>query len=188
MKTKIQYPAHVFVYGSLMSQKSLWRTLPEKLPVERGMLIGYERIVSALTGSNYVYMNLRQNPRKHVMGNIISVNEAEMKELIKREQGGWLRHLYKFLRISSGYEMLDITTSVTRIGAHRVYTFIAPSHPYYREYRTTRSYLNTCLDGVPEQKRAQWLTDTLLPGEIVEDADAPLYGVVDTGITKTKIC
>lgn len=173
--------AYVFVYGSLMSLKSLRRTLPEKNFAGPATVYGYRRATSKLSGSNILFMNLVPSKGSSVKGKLVEVSGKELEEIRMREQGSLF--VYKFLKffgLQRGYKMVKIKDT-------RIIIFIAPSHRHFKDYGVLRSYLDTCLDGVKKKERKKWLAETELGGFIIEDAKAPRYGVEDTNKTKTKI-
>lgn len=181
---------YVFVYGSLLSLKSLQRTLPEKEHHSTALLNGYRRITSKLSSNGTVlFMNLIGQQFSSVKGKLVEVSPTEFEEITRREQEHWLyRTVLRLFRLWNGYDIVDVTEAIEPTPDGVVVAFIAPSNPNYRDYMVLRSYLNTCLDGVPEDEQEAYIEETLLGGAIIEDMDAPLYGTIEnTKITKTKI-
>lgn len=187
---------YVFAYGSLMNQKSLWQTLPEKEYAADAVLGGYRLATSKLSAKGFLFMNLiHASPESDVTGKLIEVGPREYEEIRMREQGPkWIYRLLKFLHLSDGYDAVEITSLdifpteyIDGLADGKIIAFIAPSHPYFREYRVLRSYLVTCLQGVKTDLRAKWLEKVELGGEIIEDMKNPLYGIKNKSITKTKV-
>jgi hypothetical protein len=150
---------YVFGYGSLMNARSLGLTIPGSRPTRRAVLQGYVRKCNFLNGAN-AYLNIALQEHALVRGTLIPVNKEELEALKLRE---------------FGYACVDVTSRIEEApqDGEPIYAFIAPDVAC--EVPVPRSYLLTCLGGVPEEERATWLEETIIPYGIFEDSQTPLY-------------
>lgn len=148
---------YIFGYGSLMNPTSLARTLPGVRRTRPATLPGYRRICNAPV-NGYAYLNIASDPTSAVSGVLIPIDTRELELLKTREPG---------------YVCTDVTVAVG-VEQGTVYTFIAPSVDY-PGLQVPRSYLATCLAGVPKEAQTQWLQETSMPYGIYEDMEQPVY-------------
>lgn len=149
---------YVFGYGSLMNPKSVARTIPGEREMVRTRLKGYQRRMNVPYGQ-YLYLNIAPREDIDVVGTVIPVTPEELEMLKVRE---------------SGYDCVDVTDLLEDEFDGIVYSFIAPDIPV-AELKVPRSYILTCLDGIPAHEREQWLAETILENEIEEDVSSPVY-------------
>ncbi len=149
---------YVFGYGSLMNPKSLARTIPGEREIFRTRIKDYQRRMNVPYGE-YLYLNIAPRENIEVSGVVIPVTSDELEMLKIREVG---------------YDCVDVTDRLTDSFDGVVYAFIAPD-VFISTLKVPRSYLLTCLGGVPEQERETWLAETILENEIEEDVFAPVY-------------
>ena len=149
---------YVFGYGSLMNPHSLAQTLPAKRHARTATLSGYKRKVNAPVG-DYLYMNIVRSDESQIEGVLIEVSREELAELQKREVG---------------YDRVDVTNHLSVSVDGRVFAFIAPDR-HFHDKKILRSYLHTCMLGVPHDRREQWLKETEIYNPIHEDLDLPVY-------------
>ena len=154
---------YVFGYGSLMNPHSLARTLPTKRHAHTATLSGYKRKVNAPVG-DYLYMNIVESDDAVIEGVLIEVSKEELTKLEEREVG---------------YDRYDVTNRLNISVNGRVFAFIAPDQ-HHADKKILRSYLHTCLLGVPHERRDQWLQETEIYNPIHEDLDHPAYGNAST--------
>ena len=72
------------------------------------------------------------------------------------------------------YECVDVSDMLDEPVEGVVYSFIAPDVAY-PGLKIPRSYIMTCLGGVPEDFHESWLEETIIENEIEEDVERPLY-------------
>jgi|SRR6185312_2596183 len=149
---------YVFGYGSLMNPKSLALTVPGEKAMMRTRLKGYQRRLNAASGG-HLYMNIAPRSSMGVSGVLIPVTPEEFESIKKREVA---------------YECIDVTEQITDRVDGQVYAFIAPDIQV-PDLTVPRSYLLTCLEGVAQSERDQWLSETILENEIEEDLLSPVY-------------
>ncbi len=108
-----------------------------------------------------MYLTLRQMQGMAVEGTLIDVDPIGFAILTRYEPG---------------YELVDITRSMADYPADapRVYCYIGDSlneiPPETRKIR--RTYLDTCLGGVPPKRHSRWLEETHIPeGVIIAEED-----------------
>ena len=154
---------YVFGYGSLMNPYSLARTLPAKRHAHTATLSGYRRKMNAPVG-DYLYMNIVESDDAQIEGVLIEVSKKELAKLEKREVG---------------YDQFDVTDRLSIPIDGRVFAFIAPDR-HFHDKKILRSYLHTCLLGVPHHRRDQWLQETEIYNPIHEDLDHPAYNNAST--------
>lgn len=77
---------HVVGYGSLMSHKSLRKTISDKhfKPV---IVNGYKRIFDLAVSKKSDVLNLKRSPNSKFNGLMFKVNDKELKKIQKRENG-----------------------------------------------------------------------------------------------------
>lgn len=149
---------YVFGYGSLMNPKSLQMTIPGGRVERFSVLKGYRRKFNFLAGE-YLYLNIVPEKKSSIIGAIIPVSEKELEMLKEREQG---------------YTCVDVTKNIEGATGGIVCVFIAPDiNPLGK--KILRSYIETCLRGVPEKNRAVWLQESILPGPVEDDLALPKY-------------
>ena len=139
---------YIFGYGSLMNPESLAVTSTTAKIIARVKLNGYQRKVNAMSDAYpEVAMNIVPSAAYTVEGVLIEFPEADMPQLQTRE---------------TGYRMVDVTKSMQDTFDQAVYTFIAPNRSEYAGKVVHQAYINTCLGGVPEDDREQWLLETIV--------------------------
>ncbi len=151
---------YVFGYGSLMNLQSLKKTLPGKTIAQRAHLIGYRRKFSVLIPQkNCLALNIIPEKDSVVEGVLIQISDVDLGYLKKRE---------------IGYICTDVTVDIREYVDGRVFTFIAPEreHP---DAKILKSYLETCLGGVPADMRDQWLKETIVVNPVEDDTEEPKY-------------
>lgn len=148
----------IFGYGSLLNLQNIRTRLLAKtrFEVQSGELTGYQRTFSKW-GRGHVYLTLRRmmgNVR--VEGTLIDVDPIGFAILTRHEPG---------------YELVDVTSLMLEYPSDspRVYCYIAESLKEIPQeiVKIRRSYLNTCLGGVPPEKHEQWLHETHIPDGVV---------------------
>ena len=141
----------IFGYGSLLNEKTIQRRLPGQKIVSRATLGGYQRTFRKL-GNDHVYLTLRRRTNSTVIGTLIDVSPPELAILTCSEPG------YTLADITD--DMLDNTST-----SPRVYCFIAPPVEIVPDHLKSirRSYLKTCLDGLPEEERERWFKEIEIP-------------------------
>ncbi len=154
---------YVFGYGSLMNLHSLWRTLPNKQHVHVATLSGFRRKVNAPVG-DYLYLNLVECHESKTNGVLIEVTDAELALLDAREIG--YNHVDVTERVSILVDAADDTP--TDLADVRIFAFIAPDQ-HHPDKHILRSYLHTCIQGVPDEHRDQWLLDTEICNTVLDD-------------------
>ncbi len=164
-----QSTTYIFGYGSLMNPHSLARTLPTKRHAHEALLDGYKRKVNAPVG-NYVYMNIVESSGSQIEGVLIAVSSDELALLEEREVGYEKVDVTDRVRVSTSTPS-STTSDLLNAG---VFAFIAPDR-HHADKKVLRSYLHTCALGVANERRAQWLAETEIHNDIVEDLDHPLY-------------
>src|SRR3989344_765344 len=151
---------YVFGYGSLMNIQSLQRTLPRKTIARRAHLVGYRRKFGVyMPQAKCLALNIIPEKDSVVEGVFIEVSDADIEYLKKRE---------------IGYNCTDVTDNIRENVDGHVFTFIAPDrdHP---DAKIFKSYLETCLGGVPTEMRDQWLKETIIINQIEDDTAEPKY-------------
>ena len=149
---------YIFGYGSIMNRTSLARTLPGKRVIQSATLFGYQRKVNAPV-NGYLYMNLVKNEEMSVDGALVPVTDTELGLMKPREPG---------------YKMMDVSEQINIPIDAPVITFMAPDKKY-PEMQIPRSYLETCMRDMPTSKRDNWLAETIIENEILEDLEYPVY-------------
>jgi len=147
---------YLFAYGSLMNPRSVAKTLSGERVTQRATLRGYRRKMNA-PFDGYAYLNIVPDTASSVSGVLIPMTEAELELFSSREEG---------------YEKVDVTEMLSSRTEGEALAFIAPDIEC--RFKVPRSYLMTCMSGVPETERAQWLAETIM-NDIEEDADNPIY-------------
>ena len=153
---------YVFGYGSLMYPRSLQKTLPGKTIERRVRLRGYRRKFN-IPVEGYLYFNIVPEKKSAVEGVLIRVSNEELNKLKKRE---------------TGYECVDVSARIADPVEGRVYVFIAPNKDY-PTMKILKSYINTCLDEVPEEERERWIKETIIRNKIEDDTKKPRYRNAD---------
>lgn len=152
----------IFGYGSLLNLQNIRTRLSGKarFVLQSGELTGYQRTFSKW-GRGHVYLTLRQMGEMSVEGVLIDVNPIGFAILTRYEPG---------------YELVDVTRSMVDYPSDspRVYCYIGEAlkeiPPEIAKIR--RSYLDTCLGGVPSEKHDQWLKETHIPeGVVIAEED-----------------
>jgi hypothetical protein len=137
----------IFGYGSLLNPKSVWKTAPQAKVLGWATLRGYQRKTNAICERfPDVAMNIVENDKMSIEGILLEINEDDMPAVLDRE---------------TGYEMVEVTDQINPDTDSTVYTFVAPDVHHCSDKKMCKDYLDICLDGVPEEKRAQWLADTI---------------------------
>lgn len=152
---------YVFGYGSLMNPRSRQKTIPGALATTEATLRGYRRKFN-IPVDGYLYVNIVPDMSGSVEGVCIQVSEDELNRLKQRERG---------------YACIDVTENITGDVTGRVYAFIAPDKNFPK-MKILQSYIDTCLIGIPEEKRRQWLEETIIENKIEDDRDNPKYANV----------
>ena len=141
-----------------MNPKSLELTIPGEREMLSSSLPGYRRRMNK-SYENHLYLNIVPREDSYVEGVLVPVTESELELLKVRE---------------IGYECVDVTANIVEPVDGAVYAFIAPD-AIYPELKIPRSYIDTCLSAVPEDKREKWLLETIIENEIEEDLRDPKY-------------
>jgi len=144
-----------------MNPRSVAKTLPGERAAFPATLKGYRRKTNA-PFDGYAYMNIVEDAEASVEGIIIPLTLAELAILEKREEG---------------YEQVDVTGQIDASVTGKVFAFIMPNAAD-SGLKVPRSYLLTCLQGVSENKRDRWISETLIPEGIEEDLENPVYPYV----------
>ncbi len=151
---------HIFGYGSLLNPVSRAKTFEEKDIIEGVILHGYQRIANAArTCDEYIALNIQENSESEVMGVLVTVPIEHLDELKKREEG---------------YDMVEITHSISVQVAGPVYTFIMQENIDCTGKHIPQSYLETCLGGVHPDHRDRWLSETIIEYPTIDDREKPL--------------
>jgi gamma-glutamylcyclotransferase (GGCT)/AIG2-like uncharacterized protein YtfP len=150
----------IFAYGSLMNPRSLHKVVPGERAFTPATLRNYRRKCNAADeGRPYLAMNIVFAEGYSVEGYVLDFYEHEFSAILERERG---------------YAQVNVAHLLTQKSKVSVYAFVAPDKP-----QTTgivpRSYLLTCMMGIPREKRENWLADTLIECDILEDLDTPVY-------------
>lgn len=153
----------VFGYGSLMSVRNLQQRLEKKITrsvFRLGKLKGWQRSFSK-GGRDHVYLTLRKVAGIVTDGVLIDVTPPELAVLARHE---------------SGYALLDVTEGMVDYAPTDppVYCFIAEPLEVIPEKisKIRRSYINTCLEGVPLADHKKWLAESCIPeGVIIAEED-----------------
>lgn len=148
----------IFGYGSLMNPKSLARTLPGPRRTLPRTLRDFQRIANVPV-SGYAYLNVAEAPGRAVAGICIAISQKEWAALMEREPG---------------YDAVDVSALLDAPVEGRAFAFMARQGTR-SDLPVPRSYLETCLRGVPEERRMQWMEETVIPNGIVEDLASPVY-------------
>lgn len=152
---------YVFSYGSLMNPKSRTKTIPNALATTEATLRNYRRKFN-IPVDGYLYLNIVPDTSGSVEGVCIQVSDEELGRLKQRERG---------------YACVDVTENITGDITGKVYTFIAPDKNFPGT-KILQSYIDTCLASMSEEKRKQWLEETIIENEIEDDRDNPKYANV----------
>lgn len=153
---------YIFGYGSLMNSRSLQKTLSGKTIEKRACLRDYRRKFN-IPVNGYLYLNIILEAEAVTCGVLINVSQKELEQLKMREVG---------------YRCLDVSNNVLEEVDGRVFAFVAPDNGY-PDLKILQSYINTCLQGVPEDEREKWLEETVIGNEIEDDTAAPKYKNID---------
>ena len=153
---------YVFGYGSLMNPRSLQRTLPGKIIEGKAVLMGYRRKFNVPV-ERHLYLNIIQEQGSSVKGVLVCVLDVELEELKRRE---------------IGYQCVDVTESIKERINGLIFAFIAPDKSY-PEMTILQSYINTCLGGVQEEEKIEWIKETVIENKIEDDVEAPKYRNID---------
>ena len=145
----------VFAFGSLMSPASL-RTTSQAAHIHgRDRLRGYQRKCNAVHKDfPDAAMNIVPNAAFSVSGVVVEFPQSDIPALYKRE---------------TGYEACDVTAALEQDYTSPVFAFMAPDALVTETDYVRRSYLDTCLDGVPDEEREQWLLETVVECQIRDD-------------------
>ena len=153
--------AYIFGYGSLLNPISRAKTYSAEDVIEPVTLSGYQRILNACPESYPdIGMNLVENPDMSVVGVITRVSQEELPILRERE---------------FGYDEVEVTNQVSILLDGPVYTFIS-SLTDIGDRKAFQTYLDTCLGGVAPEQREQWLLETIIECDILDDRTNPQYG------------
>jgi len=150
---------YMFGYGSIMNQTSLGKTLADPSQAIKATLQGYKRKCNA-PYNGYLYMNIIPQTDSAIEGVLVPVSDDELEQMKAREVG---------------YEAVDVTAAISPTQTQSVVAFVAPDKTFDMTYQIPRSYLSTCTRDMTEADRAQWITDTIIENEIIEDLDDPVY-------------
>lgn len=151
----------IFSYGSLVNEESLRQTSENAKMLGPATLCGHQRKFNAMSDAfPDVALNVIPCDGSEVQGVVIDFPEEEMDALRRRE---------------TGYELVDVTHLVKPQYTSKVYCFIAPNISDYRDKKIYRSYLNTCLAAYSIEEQKEWLEETIIDCEILEDTDNPQY-------------
>lgn len=153
---------YIFGYGSLMNPRSLQKTLPGKTIGKRVCLRGYRRKFN-IPVNGYLYLNIIPETGAVTCGVVVAVSDSDLEQLKAREVG---------------YRCFDVSNNIIDEVDGRVFAFIAPDNGY-PDLKILQSYINTCLQGVPENEREKWLGETIIDNEIEDDTLEPKYQNVD---------
>ena len=152
---------YIFSYGSLLDPQSRHKTVPESQLIDkRAVLNGYERIMNiSAEGHPYVYMNIQKAPNKDVAGVIFAVTDNELESLDSREHAYIRTEISSFLEKSYG---------------QNVFAYIAEGQDV-ADKQVLQSYVDTCLRGVPALQHEQWIKETIILSEILDDSQDIQY-------------
>jgi hypothetical protein len=142
----------IVTYGSLQNKASLEATLSR--PVSYGVITieGYQKIFNAPFG-DYAFLNLQKNQSSSFSCLYFEIEPNELTKFAKREAGSDL------VEIMPGYR-----------------AFIWPTN-YCRNLPVLRSYIQLCELAAKQNKLDFW-QGTVLPSEVINDAQKPLYKVI----------
>ncbi|MDP4012981.1 MAG: gamma-glutamylcyclotransferase family protein [Candidatus Nanoarchaeia archaeon] len=86
---------HIVGYGSLMSHKSLRKTISDKRfkPV---IVKGYKRIFNLAVSKNSDVLNLKKSPKSKFNGLMFQIDNQELNKIKKRESGYELEEVYVY--------------------------------------------------------------------------------------------
>lgn len=149
----MQQHTYVFGFGSLMNEESLQRTLPGKKITSWATLKGYKRAFNKAGRKGHRYLNLKLDQNSQVKGVLVQVNERELEELKRREEG------YNLTEVTKQIETKPTEDAV-------IYAFIAPP---FAHLKISRSYLDTVLAALPPEERERWLEETDLEGAEIDE-------------------
>lgn len=149
---------YVFGYGSLMNPKSLERTLPGKKRALRVCLKNYQRKFD-MPVDGHLYLNIVPRNGQSVEGVCIPVSPKELAMLKKRERG---------------YSCVNVTKNMTKNFTGEVFAFIS-AEKSFPDMAVLQTYIDTCLAGVPKNKRKKWLADSIIENRIENDRKNPKY-------------
>ena len=145
----------IFGYGSLLNEDNVRERLGQReFTTWPGTLVGYQRTFNKW-GRGHVYLTLRRDGAMKVEGVLIDVDPIGLAVLTRHEPG---------------YDLVDVTASMGGYpsDAPRVYCYIGEElkeiPPEMAKIR--RSYLATCLGGVPLEKHEQWMKETHIPESV----------------------
>lgn len=141
-----------------MNKTSLSKTLPGERDTKPASLFGYQRKVNAPV-NGYLYMNLIRKEGMCVNGILVPVTSEELKLMGPREPG---------------YEVVNVSKQINVPVGAEVFTFIAPDIAY-PDLQIPKSYLETCMRDLPESMRKDWLDETIIENEILDDLENPVY-------------
>ncbi len=147
-----------------MNPRSLQKTLPGKIIERRARLRGYRRKFN-MPVNGYLYLNIVLEEGAVTCGVLVGVSDSDLERLKAREVG---------------YRCLDVTRDILEAADGRVFVFIAPDNDY-PGLKILQSYINTCLQGVPENEREKWLEETIINNKIEDDLSSPKYKNVSGG-------
>lgn len=151
----------IFAYGSLINPQSRKKTLQNsKLIADDIILNGYSRKMNApYRDEGYLYLNIVPKDNSKVEGVVIEVDDSEIEKLKKREEG---------------YNLIEITNKLSRNLKNKVFTFVQPDK-YYPEMKVLQSYINTCIKNISKENQKEWLEETIIENEILNDTINPFY-------------
>ncbi len=155
---------YMFGYGSIMNKTSLAKTIADPSDAIPAELQGYQRKCNALClevrdGHSYLYMNIVPNESMSVHGMLVPVTDEELTLMKERE---------------AEYTAVNVTSQISPAIEGEIVAFVAPDAPR-PDYKIPRSYLDTCTRDMDEVEREQWIADTIIENEVVEDLDDPIY-------------
>lgn len=104
-------------------------------------------------------MNIVKNPAMSILGVVAEVSLEDFPKLQAREEG---------------YEQVEVTGELSVPFEVPVFTFIAPDQ-HHGDKKAYKTYLDTCLGGVPKEHHQTWLKETIIECEILDDSGRPLY-------------
>jgi|AntRauTorckE6833_2_1112554.scaffolds.fasta_scaffold01096_6 cation transport regulator ChaC len=152
---------YIFGYGSLLNHSSVTKTCPKIRNVRQVVLTGYQRKFNATHESlPDIALNIVENKNMDIEGVLLEVPDASLSALKEREKG---------------YEMIEVTHLIAPKQEQPVFTFIAPDIDNCQGKKIYQAYIDICLAGVPEEKRADWLSEAIIPFEISLDCRETLY-------------
>jgi cation transport regulator ChaC len=151
---------YIFGYGSLMNEANLKNRVPNARLLGYATLEGYKRSFNK-PGSHHLYLNLIPDANSSTIGVIVEV-DSEGLEILKQHE--------------PGYVLTDVTTgiksnaeSVFDLPTSPILCFLAPADSPTNLTSIKKSYVDKCLDGLPEGMREEWLKNSEIADGVTID-------------------